>query len=147
MISEAHDEQRPQPHRSTTSGIPFANRPLPPEVDGCLPPTRPAIPVFDAVPLPRSARFVVVGAGIHGLSSAYHLAMYLATHQARGKAAMSCSSTSKARVPAPPGLACGCVRNLYMTNPLHAILRASVEVWGVRSRELRLSTGRLRIGG
>jgi glycine/D-amino acid oxidase-like deaminating enzyme len=27
------------------------------------------------------------------------------------------------------GLACGCVRNLYMTGPLHSILRASAEVW------------------
>ena len=27
------------------------------------------------------------------------------------------------------GLACGCVRNLYMTKPLHAILRESVKVW------------------
>ena len=27
------------------------------------------------------------------------------------------------------GIACGCVRNLYMTEPLHAILRHSVDVW------------------
>jgi glycine/D-amino acid oxidase-like deaminating enzyme len=27
------------------------------------------------------------------------------------------------------GIACGCVRNLYMTEPLHALLRHSVDVW------------------
>jgi glycine/D-amino acid oxidase-like deaminating enzyme len=27
------------------------------------------------------------------------------------------------------GIACGCVRNFYMTEPLHAILRHSVDVW------------------
>jgi methylglutamate dehydrogenase subunit A len=27
------------------------------------------------------------------------------------------------------GVACGCVRNLYMTSPLHTILRHSVDVW------------------
>ena len=27
------------------------------------------------------------------------------------------------------GIACGCVRNLYMTEPIHAILRHSVDVW------------------
>ena len=27
------------------------------------------------------------------------------------------------------GVACGCVRNFYMTGPLHTILRHSVDVW------------------
>ncbi len=27
------------------------------------------------------------------------------------------------------GIACGCVRNFYMTEPLHAIVRESVDVW------------------
>ena len=27
------------------------------------------------------------------------------------------------------GIACGCVRNLYMTSPLHPIIRHSVDVW------------------
>ena len=106
---------------------PFANRPLPPEVDGC-PVNPPAIPVFDPMPLPRSARFVVVGAGVHGLSSAYHLAMYL-ERSGRGKGSDVVLIDKQGPGAGATGLACGCVRNLYMTNPLHAILRASVEVW------------------
>lgn len=106
---------------------PFANRPLPPEVGGqAVNPA--AIPVFDAVPLPSHARFVVVGAGVHGLSSAYHLAMYL---ERTGKGSGSDVVLIDKQGPGAgaTGLACGCVRNMYMTGPLHAILRASVEVW------------------
>ena len=106
---------------------PFANRPLPPEVDGQA--VNPAvIPVFDAAPLPRSARFVVVGAGVHGLSSAYHLAMYLQrTGKGSGRDVVLIDKQGPGA--GATGLACGCVRNMYMTGPLHAILRASVEVW------------------
>ena len=106
---------------------PFADRPLPPELDGSV--ANPAvIPVLGAVPLPRHARFVVVGAGVHGLSSAYHLAMYL---QRTGKGSGSDVVLIDKQGPGAgaTGLACGCIRNLYMTGPLHAILRASVEVW------------------
>ena len=106
---------------------PFANRPLPPEVAGQA--VNPAvIPVFDAVRLPSSARFVVVGAGVHGLSSAYHLAMYL---ERTGKGSGSDVVLIDKQGPGAgaTGLACGCIRNMYMTGPLHAILRASVEVW------------------
>ncbi len=56
---------------------PFSDRPLPPVVDGRR--ANPAvIPVTDPDPLPDRARFVVVGAGIHGLSTAYHRALELA---------------------------------------------------------------------
>ena len=80
---------------------PFANRPLPLEVAGGT--VNPAvIPVFDAVRLPPSARFVVVGAGVHGLSSAYHLAMYL---ERTGKGSGSDVVLIDKQVPAraPPG--------------------------------------------
>ena len=106
---------------------PFANRPLPPEVDGQA--VNPAvIPVFDAVTLPRHARFVVVGAGVHGLSSAYHLAMYL-ERTGKGSGSEVVLIDKQGPGAGATGLACGCIRNMYMTEPLHAILRASVEVW------------------
>ena len=98
------------------------------------------------MPLPRSARFVVVGAGVHGLSSAYHLAMYL-ERSGKGKGSDVVLIDKQGPGAGATGLACGCVRNLYMTNPLHAILRASVEVWESDPVNSRLSTGRLRIGG
>ena len=77
---------------------------------------------------PESVKYVVIGAGIHGLSSAWHLAMEL---EARGRGSgRDIVVLDKAGVGAgASGIACGCVRNFYMTEPLHAILRHSVDVW------------------
>jgi glycine/D-amino acid oxidase-like deaminating enzyme len=78
--------------------------------------------------LPESVQYVVLGAGIHGLSSAWHLAMEL---KARGRGSgADVIVLDKTGVGAgASGIACGCVRNLYVTEPLHAILRHSVDVW------------------
>ena len=102
---------------------PFMDRPLP--AAGANPAV---IPVNSPDPLPEGARFVVVGAGIHGLSTAYHLAMGL---ERRGLGSGSDVVLIDKQGPGAgaTGLACGCVRNLYMTGALHSILRASVEVW------------------
>src|SRR5258707_4506207 len=78
--------------------------------------------------LPSSTTYAVIGAGIHGLSTAWHLAMELeARGSGSGKDIVVLDKTG-------PGarascIACGCVRHLYMTQPLHAILRHSVHVW------------------
>ena len=126
MTSEETTTTVPNPTEHN-QWYPFANRPLPPEMEGQA--VNPAvIPVFDAAPLPRSARFVVVGAGVHGLSSAYHLAMYLQrTGKGTGRDVVLIDKQGPGA--GATGLACGCIRNMYMTGPLHAILRASVEVW------------------
>ena len=78
--------------------------------------------------IPASARYVVIGAGIHGLSTAWHLAMEL---EARGTGSGADIVVLDKTGPGAgaSGIACGCVRNLYMTEPLHAILRHSVDVW------------------
>ena len=106
---------------------PFLDRPLPDQVDGIL--QNPAvIPVADVDPLPKRATYVVVGAGIHGMSTAYHLAKALET-SGKGRGSDVVLIDKKGPGAGATGLACGCVRNLYMTGPLHSILRASVEVW------------------
>lgn len=106
---------------------PFAERPLPSSVEGV--PVNPAVvPVDSPDPLPSGARFVVVGAGVHGLSTAYYLAMYL-ERSGKGKGTDVVLIDKQGPGAGATGLACGCVRNFYMTGPLHAILRASVEVW------------------
>lgn len=106
---------------------PFADRPLPHTEDGTL--VNPAvIPVSDVDPLPSAARFVVVGAGIHGLSTAYHLAMFL-ERSGTGSGSDVVLIDKQGPGAGASGLACGCVRNMYMTGPLHSVLRASVEVW------------------
>ena len=80
------------------------------------------------VTVPSSATYVVVGAGIHGLSTAWHLAKEL---RARGKGSGRDVVLIDKSGPGAgaTGIACGCVRNFYMTEPLHAILRHSVDVW------------------
>ena len=93
--------------QNTTSGTRSPTGPCRRRVDGqAVNPA--AIPVFDAVPLPPHARFVVVGAGVHGLSSAYHLAMYL---ERTGKGSGSDVVLIDKQGPGAgaTGLACGCV--------------------------------------
>jgi len=116
-----------RPAEGQNQWYPFMDRPAPSMVDGFLQ-NPPVVPVHDFDPLPPAARYVVVGAGIHGLSTAYHLAMEL---ERTGKGAGSDVVLIDKAGPGAgaTGLACGCVRNFYMTGPLHAILRASVEVW------------------
>ena len=76
--------------------------------------------------LPEFSKYVIVGAGVHGLSTAWHLAMEL---QARGSAADVVLLDKSRPGAGATGIACGCVRNLYMTDPLHAIIAQSVDVW------------------
>ena len=78
--------------------------------------------------IPSSAGYVVVGAGIHGLSTAWHLAMELEA-QGKGTGADIVVLDKTGPGAGASGIACGCVRNLYMTEPIHAILRHSVDVW------------------
>ncbi len=78
--------------------------------------------------IPESIKYVVIGAGIHGLSSAWHLAMELEARQHGSGKDIVVLEKSYAGAGAS-GIACGCVRNFYMTEPLHAILRHSVDVW------------------
>ena len=78
--------------------------------------------------LPGAVTYVVVGAGIHGLSTGWHLAMELERRKrGSGKDVLVLDKTGVGA--GASGIACGCVRNLYMTEPLHAILRHSVDVW------------------
>lgn len=78
--------------------------------------------------VPESIKYVVIGAGIHGLSSAWHLAMELESRKRGSGKDIVVLEKSYAGAGAS-GIACGCVRNFYMTEPIHAILRHSVDVW------------------
>src|SRR5437764_8185345 len=78
--------------------------------------------------VPSSTSYAVIGAGIHGLSTAWHLAMELeARGTGSGKDVVVVDKSGPGA--GASGIACGCVRNLYMTEPIHAILRHSVDVW------------------
>ena len=85
-----------------------------------------ALPMNNA--LPDSCGYVIVGAGVHGLSTAWHLAMELESSGRGGGADIVVLDRSGPGAGAT-GIACGCVRAFYMTEPLHAIMRHSVDVW------------------
>ena len=74
-----------------------------------------------------STKYLVIGAGVHGLSTAWHLAMEL---ERRGESGADIVLLDKTGPGAgATGIACGCVRNFYMTEALHPIIRHSVDVW------------------
>jgi methylglutamate dehydrogenase subunit A len=74
------------------------------------------------------APYVVVGAGIHGLSTAYHLAQEL---EARGLGSGGdVLVVDKSRPGAgASGIACGVVRNNYFQPAMSELMHACVEVW------------------
>lgn len=77
--------------------------------------------------LPTSARFVVVGAGVHGLSTAYHLAELL---EERGGSGGDVVVLEKARVGAgASGISGGIVRNFYLSPAINELVRQSVELF------------------
>ena len=77
---------------------------------------------------PTSSPYVIVGAGIHGLSTAYHLALEL---KARGKGdGRDIIILDKAGIAAgATGIACGVVRNNYYQPAMRELMAHSVEVW------------------
>jgi glycine/D-amino acid oxidase-like deaminating enzyme len=78
--------------------------------------------------LPASKRFVIVGAGIHGLSTAYHLAKELRTRGAGSGADVVVLEKSEPGAGAS-GIACGVVRNNYFQPAMSELMQACVEVW------------------
>jgi glycine/D-amino acid oxidase-like deaminating enzyme len=78
--------------------------------------------------LPKQCRYVIVGAGIHGLSTAYHLAKEL---RARGLGSGAEIAVLDKRTPGSgaSGIACGVVRNNYFQPAMSELMQACVEVW------------------
>ena len=78
--------------------------------------------------IPASSRYVVVGAGIHGLSTAYHLAKELRARTAGSGADIVVLDKTAAGAGAS-GIACGVVRNNYFQPAMSELMQACVEVW------------------
>jgi glycine/D-amino acid oxidase-like deaminating enzyme len=78
--------------------------------------------------LPQHAKYVVIGAGVHGLSTAWHLARDL---EARGTGSgAEVILLDKTGVGAgPSGIACGVVRNNYFQPAMRELMAHSVGVW------------------
>ncbi len=82
----------------------------------------------DVVGLPASVKYCIVGAGIHGLSTGYHLAREL---KAAGRGSGSdVLIIDKSRPGAgASGIACGVVRNNYFQPAMRELMAHSVAVW------------------
>jgi glycine/D-amino acid oxidase-like deaminating enzyme len=78
--------------------------------------------------LPASARYVVIGAGIHGLSTAFHLALEL---RMRGMGTGEDIVVLEKSEPGAgaTGIACGVVRNNYFQPAMSELMQQCVEVW------------------
>src|SRR5262245_45251548 len=78
--------------------------------------------------IPASSRFVVVGAGMHGLSTAYHLAVEL-RQRGQGSGADVIVLEKSTPGAGATGIACGVVRNNYFQPAMSELMQACVEVW------------------
>src|SRR5262249_50412678 len=77
--------------------------------------------------IPASSRYVIVGAGIHGLSTAWHLAKEL---RARGQSGEDIVVLDKRAIGAgASGIACGVIRNNYFQPAMRELMAHSVSVW------------------
>src|SRR5215469_14502422 len=70
--------------------------------------------------LPTTVTTLVIGAGVHGLSTAWHLAQ-------RGEDVLIVDKTGVGA--GASGIACGVVRNNYFQPAMSELMAANVEVW------------------
>jgi glycine/D-amino acid oxidase-like deaminating enzyme len=77
--------------------------------------------------LPRSAPVVVIGAGVHGLSTAWHLA-----GAGTGVVVLEKSTVASGA----SGIACGVVRNNYFQPAMSDLMAACVEIWESQAQRL-----------
>ena len=76
--------------------------------------------------IPKHTKYLIIGAGVHGLSTAYHLGLEL---RARGKGADILVVDKKGIGAGASGIACGVVRNNYFQPAMRQLMAQSVEVW------------------
>ncbi len=76
----------------------------------------------------QSTKYLIIGAGIHGLSTAYHLAKQLKQTN-KGSGTDILVIDKKAIGAGASGIACGVVRNNYSQSPMRKLMQHSVNVW------------------
>lgn len=78
--------------------------------------------------LPEHTPYLIIGAGIHGLSTAYHLALELkSTGRGDGHDILIIDKGGIAA--GASGIACGVIRNNYFQSSMRELMAHSVEVW------------------
>ena len=78
--------------------------------------------------VPTHSRYVIIGAGIHGLSTAWHLGRELRTRGLGGGADILVLD-KRAVGAGASGIACGTVRNNYFQPAMRELMAHSVSVW------------------
>ena len=78
--------------------------------------------------LPDHSRYVIVGAGIHGLSTAWHLAAEL-RRRGLGSGADVVVLDKRGVGAGASGIACGVIRNNYFQPAMRELMAHSVAVW------------------
>tara|TARA_Y100001970_G_C14165875_1_gene821256 strand:- start:204 stop:1535 length:1332 start_codon:yes stop_codon:yes gene_type:complete len=78
--------------------------------------------------LPNVTKYLIIGAGIHGLSTAYHLALELKKREIGSGSDILVIDKSGIGAGAS-GIACGVVRNNYFQPAMRELMAHSVEVW------------------
>ena len=78
--------------------------------------------------IPNASKYVIIRAGIHGLSTAYHLALELKKINLGGGEDILVIDKSGIGSGAS-GIACGVVRNNYFQPAMRELMAHSVEVW------------------
>lgn len=82
-----------------------------------------------------AARYLIIGAGIHGLSTAYHLACQLkASGRGQGSDILVIDKDDVAA--GASGIACGVVRNNYFQPAMRELMAHSVNVWETHAEKL-----------
>ncbi len=85
--------------------------------------------------LPGHVRHLIVGAGVHGLSTAYHLARDLKAHgEGDGSDVLVVDKTGVGA--GASGIACGVVRNNYFQPAMAELMAACVDIWERHSEDL-----------
>src|ERR687898_317887 len=78
--------------------------------------------------LPKRTSYVVIGAGVHGLSTAWHLAKELETRgRGSGEDVIVLDKTGVGA--GASGIACGVIRNNYFQPAMRKLMAHSVSVW------------------
>ena len=78
--------------------------------------------------LPEFSRYVIIGAGIHGLSTAYHLALRLKA-KGRGDGSHIIVLDKEGVAAGASGIACGVIRNNYYQPAMRQLMAHSVAIW------------------
>ncbi|MEE9415864.1 MAG: FAD-dependent oxidoreductase, partial [Acidimicrobiales bacterium] len=73
--------------------------------------------------IPASSKYVIIGAGIHGLSTAWHLAQELGS----GSEVLVLDKTAVGA--GASGIACGVIRNNYYQPAMRELMAHSVNIW------------------